>query len=206
MPIRSAILVLLVFLVAGCDSSDDGTDTTLRAPGGRTPVAGAIEFRDENNVLLGILGAGPVGSGYVGTFPPPSGNGGCDAGDGETCASPASFYFGSAYPNPTRGRANVNFSLPRASEVAVFVVAALPPGSEAGAAGSQQQGAWVYRPGGLAVAVLHEGPLPAGYQQVELDFTELGGRPFPEGYYRVYAQTPYVIAWTDVLYDLDFPY
>jgi hypothetical protein len=197
-------LVCFLFVATGCDSSDTSDTSPLRAPGGRTPVAGAIEFRDENNVFLGVIGAGPVGRGYVGTLTPPRGDGGTGGGGG---AVPGQLSLGSAYPNPTRGRATVTFSLPRASEVAVFVVAALPPGSEAGTAGSSQQGAWIYRPGGLAVAVLHEGPLVAGFHRVELDFSELGGRPLPEGYYRVYAQTSYVLAWTDVLYDLDFfPY
>lgn len=204
MPIRPLLFALILLFAAGCDSGSGDADTTLRAPGGRTPVAGAIEFRSENNAFLGVIGSGSPDNGYVGTLTPPRGDGETGGGGG---AVPSQFRLDSAYPNPTRGRATVTFSLPQASEVAVFVVAALPPGSEAGTAGSPQQGSWVYRPGGLPVAVLHEGPRVAGYHDVELDFTELGGRPLPEGYYRVYVQTPYVLAWTDVLYDLDFfPY
>lgn len=192
-------LLLFALLASGCDSSDSAEGSTLRAPGGRTPVAGAIEVRSPENVLLGTFGAGPVGSGYLGTLRP--GTDGAPTGGG---AVPGEFSFGPAYPNPTRGLSNIELSLPTASEVAVFVVAALPPGSPAQPASGIEHGSWVFRPGGLPVAIIHQGPVTAGRHAFQIDLRHAEGRPFPEGYYRVYAQTPYVLAWHDVLLDSDF--
>lgn len=192
-------LLLLALVASGCDSNDAPDDATLRAPGGRTPVAGAIEWRGPSNVMLGTIGAGPIGSGYIGTVSPGSDGPLPDGG-----AVPAGFDVASAYPNPTNGLTTLEIALPRASEVAVFVVAALPPGSSAPPSESVAQGSWVFRPGGLPVAVIHRGPLVAGYHGLDIDLRGAEDQPFPDGYYRVYVQTPYVIAWTDVLLDRDF--
>lgn len=197
MSARTALLALLLVLLVGCDS---GSETVLaRAPGGQTPVAGAIEFRGPNNEHLGMIGGGPLGHGYIGTLTPPSDGSGGDGG-----AVPAEFRLTSAYPNPTPGQATIEFSLPGATDVTVFVVAALPPGYDAPAQGRMDQSAWVYRPGGAALAVLSQGPRAAGFHEVRLDFGTMAGRPLPDGYFRVYVQTPYVIAWTDVLLDSTF--
>ena len=197
MPARTALLVLAFLFAAGCDS---GSETVLaRAPGGQTPVAGSIEFRGPNNEHLGMIGSGPPGHGYIGTLTPPS-----DGSGGGGGAVPTEFRLMSAFPNPTPGQATIEFTLPGATDVTVFVVAALPPGHDAPMQGGLDQGAWVYRPGGAALAVLHQGSRSAGSHNVTLNFGTMAGRPLPDGYYRVYVQTPYVIAWTDVLLDSTF--
>lgn len=199
---RTLYLLGLFLVVSGCDSSDTPDISDLRAPDGRTPVAGAIEFRDESNVLLGTLGSGPVGNGYIGTLtpedcrytPPPGG-----------AAPTARFRLSSAYPNPTtRGLSIVSFDVGCATPLSVFVVPALPPGSAPAPDGTLTSGSWTIRPGGVPVAVLFDGPVGAGSHSVQLDFSNPEGQPLPPGFYRVYAQTPYVIAWTDVLYDPNF--
>jgi hypothetical protein len=196
MPIRFAFLAFLLVAV-GCDSGEDAP--SLRAPGGRTPTAGAIEVRDENNVRLGVFGSGPIRSGRILTGEPdPPGPGGE--------AIPASDFVVSApFPNPFWRGTTVTFALGGTTEVQVFVVAALPPG-RADVPPASEQGAWVYRPGGLPIAVLSDGPRTAGFYQVDWDPTETLGRTIPFGYYRIYVQTPYAIAWQDVLYTPDSPY
>jgi hypothetical protein len=199
---RTLYLLGLLLVVSGCDSSDAPDVSDLRAPDGRTPVAGAIEVRDDSNLLLGRLGSGPVSNGYLGTLTPED----CRStpAPGEAPA-PARFVLSSAYPNPTtRGVSTIELSVGCATPLSVFVVAALPPGGTPAPDGTLTSGGWSIRPGGFPVAVLHEGPVAAGVYRVELDFRNPEGRPLPPGYYRVYAQTPYVIAWTDVLYAPDF--
>ncbi|MEM1041510.1 MAG: hypothetical protein AAGI91_02670 [Bacteroidota bacterium] len=175
----------LLLVLAGCDSDDD--TSILRAPGGQTPVAGAIDFRGENNEDLGLLGSGPVG-GYIGDEP----------------SSGRTRIF-SLFPNPTARRTALGFAFEQQTEAAVFVVAALPPGSMSPPQASDTQGAWVYRPGGLPLAVLARRTFEAGAHSVDFEFTEVEGRPLPEGYYRIYLQTPDFIAWQDMLYDPTLP-
>lgn len=197
---HASLLLLFALLAIGCDSGDATDDAVLRAPGGRTPVAGAIEWRSPENVLFGILGAGPVGSGHLGTLepegcsydPPPGG-----------AAGPLAFRLSTPYPNPSRLSSTVSVSVGCATHVSVFVVAAIPPGSTTPSGGITQS-SWVFRPGGLPVAVLHDGPVTAGRHEFQIDFRGVEGPAFPDGYYRVYVQTPYVLAWTDVLLDRDF--
>ncbi len=196
---RLRLLSLLLFLaLSGCDTAGDAP--VLRAPGGQTPVAGAIAFRGVSNEDLGVIGAGPVG-GHLGTLNPPGNSG--TGGDGGV-VTPDRFDFSTLYPNPTAGRTTISFVLPGATEVSVFVVAALPLGRTAPPQASSAQGAWVYRPGGLPVAVLERRSLRPGQYALPLDLAEAAGRPLPAGYYRVYVQTPYVLAWQDLLYDPTF--
>ncbi|MEP0545889.1 MAG: hypothetical protein ABJF88_03090 [Rhodothermales bacterium] len=199
-PAPLLLLALVVALVAGgCDSASE--TSVLRAPGGLTPTAGAIEIRDENNTFLGVLGPGPGRSGLIGTRRPPLG----DTGGGEGGALPLDFSVGPAYPNPFWRTVIFSVDLPRADHVSVFVVAANPPGATEPLATSEQ-GAWVYRPGGLPIVVLSDGPRTAGRHEVLWTPAETTGRAIPFGYYRIYVQTPYAIAWQDVLYTPDSPY
>ena len=194
--LQRTVLLILVTLLIGCDSGE--ADTTLRAPGGRTPVAGAIEIRSSNNEFLGVLGGWAGEERYLGTLSPS----GCTPTSvpGEA-AAPAILQLTSAYPNPTRGRAIISVDLPCATDVAAFVVAALPPGSPAPSRGASTLGSWVFRSGGLPVAIIHDGPLTAGSHSLDIDLDSSPRGALPDGYYRVYVRTPYVVAWSDVLLD-----
>lgn len=199
---RHVLLLLAVATVAGCDSNTDVVYP--RAPGGETPVAGAIEWRTPNNAQLGVIGTGSIGGSIqLGT---PALDDDRDCGEVECAVAPERLSMGSVYPNPTPGRATVQFDLPGATEVIVFVVAALPPGNAPSAQFGTELSARIYRPGGYPVATPVIDQFSAGSQAVALDFTEMAGGTLPQGYYRVYVQTPYRVAWRDVLFDPSYQF
>ena len=172
--------VLLSFIV-GCQDAAP-TDLPL-APEYATPVATGIYLTSAASpVIIGVWG-NPA------DHVPSSQPGG---------SLPATFNVPPVYPNPSDGSTVIEFGLPVAAAVAVWIV----PARGAGETGNDFTVAWgalLPSPQRLAIAYpIPLSPRTFGVHRLTWDGRDGFGNPVPSGFYRVYVRFQQDIYWRDM--------
>jgi hypothetical protein len=175
-----------ILFTGSCRSPN--SPTPRRAPNFQTPVATGIFITLEN---------GPE---VVGVFGNPSSNptiGNSNAGRLTVGDLPTRFYLNVPYPNPSNGGTTIRFQLPTQSRVAIYIVPASFMSQESHSI--QFSNATINITGGLAVDLLVDSNLPAGYHAIYWSGSDRDGQPFPDGFYRIYMEVNGHLLWQDAL-------
>jgi hypothetical protein len=166
----------------GCRS--DTEPIPLRSPDWHTPIVTGIVITDELGNELGTWGT-PSEFGAPEYPRTPS--------NGSVPTKPA---LASPYPNPTNGLQGIQYALPAASYVKLWIVPAVLDGKQNES--YQFSSAAFAAPGGLAIRKLSDETQPAGVHHVQWDTLDDNRQPVPAGFYRIYCQIDDLLLWRDV--------
>lgn len=185
---RQLLMLVVMCLLFNGSCRSPNSPTPLRAPGLQTPVATGLFITLEDSPEI------------VGVYGNPSSNPTFDhsnAGRFDASDLPTKFYLSVPYPNPNNGGAAIQFELPTQSTVTVYVV----PASFMSPEGRiiQFSNAAIHVARGLAIDVLIDRNLPAGFHVVLWSGRDQDGRRLPDGFYRIYAVINGHLLWQDAL-------
>ncbi|NIV10260.1 MAG: hypothetical protein GWN62_02850 [Aliifodinibius sp.] len=180
---------LCILFSSSCRSPN--SPIPLRAPNLRTPVATGIFITDETGPdIIGVFG-------NPSSKPTTSNSNSDPTWDNIAGNIPVRFQLEVPYPNPNNGDMTIRFALPKESIVTIYIV----PASFMNHEGQiiQFSNATINLPGGLAIDLLFNRNAAAGVYSVVWSGRDQSGRPFPDGFYRIYMEVNEHLLWQDAL-------
>ena len=180
-------IVFSTLFSSNCRSPN--SPTPVRAPYLQTPVTTGI-------FITGETGPEPLGS-FGNPNPKSKGSLECDSIPSGGGAIPDELALLPPYPNPFNPATTVQFNLPCPSYVTVYVVPARYINQQSQFV--QFSNASINIPGGLAIDVLFNRNTSPGIYSVAWSAQDQDGRPFPDGFYRIYLKVDDQLLWQDVL-------
>lgn len=184
------IFTLCIFCTAFISCSvTESENQPVYAPDNKTPVTGGIILTCQTDPTeIGVWGnpVNPEEWRLHGQTRPNHASG-----------IPWRVWLSSPYPNPTNVQSNIQFSLPYATNVRLYIVPARLSGTP-DKSNSFVTGGLFAAPQGIAIKVLVDGSLNAGNYTNRWDATDSRNNKVPAGFYRVYMEAGDNLLWRDI--------
>jgi hypothetical protein len=115
-------------------------------------------------------------------------------------SNPAGLFVDNPYPNPSLATIIIPFYLSGNAVVSAYIVSAKGPGEDEDNLIFNNM-SWYIKPTGKPVQILFKNENLSGgvYRQIIWYGKDDQSNPVPEGFYRIYFQIGYYLAWKDIL-------